>query len=247
MKVFFLSDLHLRDGSSPPAQRFIAFLASEPKRGDILILGGDIFDLLIGNKAVFRVRFRPILDAIVAAASIGVQVYYLEGNHDFHFSSLFRGQTNILVRTEDFSVMLPNGVQVWVAHGDLVDEDDTGYLLLRAATKNAPFRVFVAVMPGSVVDWIGNRSSHASRKYTSERVENEGTDRLRRLYLDFARGKVSEGYRHVLVGHSHLRDQVEIAENGHVGEYLNLGFSADRLTLAVLESGSRFFKILERT
>lgn len=245
MKVFFLSDLHLEDGESPAAKRFASFLLSEPARGDLVLLGGDIFDLLVGNKTVFRARYGAVLGAMTDAAARGVQIFYLEGNHDFHFGGLFSGQTNILVRTDDFSISLPQERRIWVTHGDLIDEDDTGYRLLRSFTKNGPFRAFVAAMPGAVVNWIGSRSSGASRKYTTGRAENEGTDRLRRLYLDFARGKVREGYRHVLVGHSHLRDQIAIEENGAKGEYVNLGFSSDTLVFAVLEPGADFFTLRE--
>lgn len=245
MKVFFLSDLHLESDGSPSADRFVRFLEKEPARGDLVLLGGDIFDLLVGEKQIFRDRFARVLHAMLDAAARGAQIHYLEGNHDFHFRGLFRGQTNIIVRTEDFSITLPDR-RLWITHGDLIDEDDTGYLLLRAATKNKPFRAFVRAMPGRFVDWIGSRSSGASRKYTRGRIENEGTDRLRRLYLDYARGKVRDGFHHVLVGHSHLSDQVAIElESGERGEYLNLGFSPDHLAYAVLEKGATRFEVKE--
>lgn len=242
MQVFFLSDLHLENGTSPGAARFVSFLNTQPMRGDALILGGDIFDLLVGNKVVFRERFRAVIDALVAASSRGVRVHYLEGNHDFHFSAMFGGYSNISVHTGDFDFLTPHGRRIYVSHGDLIDEDDTGYRLLRAATKNGPFRAFVAALPGRAVDLIGSRSSGASRKYTTGRVENEGTERLRRIYLDFARGKVSEGFHHVLVGHSHLRDLVEIEGKG---EYVNLGFSASSLLYAVLPGGAERFEARE--
>ncbi|MGZ6358773.1 MAG: UDP-2,3-diacylglucosamine diphosphatase, partial [Bdellovibrionota bacterium] len=197
MKVFFLSDLHLDSGSSPAAMRFVQFLASEPKRGEILLLGGDIFDLLVGNKRIFRTRFASVLNAITEAGARGVQVHYLEGNHDFHFAGLFRGQGNVHVHTADFAI--PERA-IWVSHGDLIDKEDKGYRFLRFVTKNAPFRAFVWSMPEALVDFIGSRSSGASRKYTSGRVENEGTERLRRIYFEFAGAKIREGYRHVLVG-----------------------------------------------
>jgi UDP-2,3-diacylglucosamine hydrolase len=242
VKVFFLSDLHLETGFSPAAVRFTGFLASQLARGDILLLGGDIFDLLVGDKQLFRERFRPVLDELTAAASRGVQEHYLEGNHDFHFAGIFAGQSKIQIHRDDFE--LPTR-KIYVSHGDLIDEEDKGYRFLRAATKNAPFRAFVAALPGRAVDFIGSRSSGASRKYTSGRVENEGTDRLRKLYSEFARTKVGKGFQHVLVGHSHLQDQVALECGGNRGEYVNLGFSADVLRYAVLEAGASRFEIHE--
>lgn len=240
MKVFFLSDLHIHSGDDPTASRFVQFLRSEPSPGDLLVLGGDIFDLLVGSKRVFRARFAPVLEALRDCTNRGVRLHYLEGNHDFHFAGIFRGFINVTVHRKDFELEA-HGHRIWVSHGDLIDREDKGYLFLRAATKNLPFRVFVKAMPGALVDWIGSRSSGASRKYTTERVENEGTARLRKIYLDFAREKVREGYRHVLVGHSHLQDQVELGG----GEYVNLGFSAEKLLVAVLEKGMERFGIRE--
>jgi len=211
-------------------------------RGDVLILGGDIFDLLVGNKALFRRRFGAIIDALVAASSRGVRVHYLEGNHDFHFAGMFRGHSNIHVHVGDFDLLTTHGRRIYVSHGDLIDKEDTGYRLLRAATKNGPFRAFVAALPGRAVDWIGSQSSGASRKYTAGRVENEGTERLRRIYLAFARGKVSEGFQHVLLGHSHLRDVINIEGQG---EYVNLGFSASSLLYAALPGGAERFETHE--
>ncbi|HEY8278133.1 MAG TPA: UDP-2,3-diacylglucosamine diphosphatase [Bdellovibrionota bacterium] len=245
MKVFFLSDLHLPDGESPSARRFVEFLEQEPKPGDVLILGGDIFDLLVGDKRVFRRRYGRALGAIEAAASRGVCVYYLEGNHDFHFTGIFRGRANLNVRFKDFELMV-NGHKIWVSHGDLIDTTDKGYRLLRAVTKNALFRAFVAAVPDGFVDFVGNRSSEASRKYTSGQIDDKNTRRIRDLYLKFAKEKVRAGAHHVLVGHSHLRDQIPIVEGQGKGEYVNLGYFSDKLPFAVLEPGEEKFQLKER-
>jgi UDP-2,3-diacylglucosamine hydrolase len=246
VKVFFLSDLHLESGTSGPALRFARFLLEEPRRGDIVILGGDIFDLLVGSKAVFWERFSGIFNALKDAGSRGVRVHYLEGNHDFHFSPIFAGHSNIVVYTADFEISTNLRHRLWVSHGDLIDSEDAGYRFLRAFTKNAVFRTFLLALPGKFVDFIGSSSSGASRKYSTGRAENEGTGRLRKLYLEFARSKVREGYRHVLVGHSHLFDHIAIEAGSERGEYLNLGFSPDLLRFGVLLEGSERFEIRER-
>ncbi len=241
MNVFFLSDIHLRDGSDPQAARLVSFFAGKPISGDTVILGGDIFDLLVGNKRIFRRRFAPVLEAIEAAASRGVVVYYLEGNHDFHFSGIVAG---VQVRFNDFDVTAHNR-RIWVSHGDLIDESDYGYRFLRWFTKNFFFRMFVAAVPDFVVDLIGRFSSKKSRDYTSQKGSDLALERVRNLYVGFAREKVRMGTDHVLVGHSHLRDQVSIKDGPHIGEYVNLGFSGDRLVYAVLEQGADKFAMRE--
>jgi UDP-2,3-diacylglucosamine hydrolase len=245
VKAFFFSDLHLETGTTEAAQRFTRFLLSEPRKADLVLLGGDIFDLLVGNKALFRERFAPVIAAMKEAAARGAHVHYLEGNHDFHFASVFAGQSNIHVHTADFEVRAASGRRIFVSHGDLIDEADKGYRFLRAFTKNPLFRGFVFTLPGQAVDFIGSHSSGASRKYTTGRGENEGTDRLRKLYLEFARARTQEGFQHVLVGHSHLQDHIPIEVGNHQGEYVNLGFSADLLRYAVLEEGRKAFALRE--
>lgn len=240
MTLYFLSDLHIADGEDPNALRLAQFLEKKPVSGDTVILGGDIFDLFVGNKAIFRARFKIALDAMAAAAARGCRVIYLEGNHDFHFASIFKGQANFEIKKRDFQVEA-HGRRIWISHGDEIDRTDHGYLFLRAVTKNFAFKAFVGALPGAAIDFIGGHSSGASRKYTSNKAETKGTERIRKLYLEFAKSKVRMGFQHVLIGHSHLRDHIPIVDGGHKGEYINLGISGHSLPYAELGPGNSTF------
>jgi UDP-2,3-diacylglucosamine hydrolase len=244
VKVFFLSDIHLRDGDGPQASRLVQLLSTEPAAGDVVLLGGDIFDLFVGDKRVFRRRFAPVLGAIEAAAGRGVELHYLEGNHDFHFSSIFARLEKIRVHFGDHALSAHNR-RILVSHGDLIDQSDYGYRFLRWFTKNALFRLFVRLMPDFFVDFVGRTSSNKSRDYTTQKGSDLQLERVRNLYVNFAREKVRTGTDHVLVGHSHLRDQVSIKDGPHIGEYLNLGYANDRLLYAVLEQGADKFVMKE--
>lgn len=244
MNVYFLSDIHLRDGNDAQGTRLVSFLSSKPVAGDAVILGGDIFDLLVGNKRIFRQRFASVLAAIEGAGARGVSVSYLEGNHDFHFAGMFEGKKGVSVFYDDFDLAAHNR-RIWVSHGDLIDKSDYGYRFLRAFTKNFLFRLFVAALPDFVVDLIGRFSSKRSRDYTSQKGSDLALERVRNLYVSFAREKVRTGTDHVLVGHSHLRDQIAIKDGPHIGEYVNLGFAGDRLVYAVLEQGADKFAMRE--
>lgn len=243
MRIFFLSDLHISHGLDSASTRFEAFLRELPKTGDALILGGDVFDLFIGDKEVFRQKFAGVISAIRVAAESGVTVYYLEGNHDFHIGAVFNGLPGLNIKTDEFNIAL-GGRKITVSHGDMIDPEDTGYRFLRFITRHPLFKLLIRVVPGSWIDGIGNRSSHKSREYNSA-ARDANQDRLRGLYLGFARAKVREGSQHVLVGHSHLRDQVLIEEDGKSGEYVNVGFTPGPLAYAVLENGAENFSIKE--
>jgi UDP-2,3-diacylglucosamine hydrolase len=242
MRVFYVSDLHLSGGQSPAADRFVKFMQL-PQPNDVVVLGGDIFDLYVGDKRVFREKFAPALAAIRASALRGVEVHFLEGNHDFHLQGSFAGLPNFHFHTDDFSLN-PGERRFYFSHGDLIDPEDKGYRLLRAITKNRLFRLFVFLVPNFFVDKIGNWSSHQSRKYNqAERMGQEQQKRIRGLYLEFAKQKVRAGAGSVLIGHSHLPDQVAIAEGGRGGEYINLGFSSEYLPYAEWQAGESRFTI----
>lgn len=247
MSAFFLSDLHLPLGGGEGARRFAGFLDQRLKAGDVLILGGDIFDLFVGNKRVFREGHAVALDALSRAGTRGAKIFYLEGNHDFHVAGALANVPGLEVCTEDFSLDVL-GRQVWVSHGDLIDPTDRGYRFLRWFTRTFPVRALVRLLPGAWLSGLGRASAKQSRKYNSEaRMSDDEQRRLRDLYQEFARGRVAEGYEHVLVGHSHLLDQVEIRAGERRGEYVNLGYSHDSLRYAVLEAGNTRFDLRSHT
>ena len=236
MNVYYVSDLHLRSQDDRVAKYLLDFLKTVPQRGDIFILGGDIFDLFVGNKKVFRKNFSKIITAIRDLDCRGVYVYYIEGNHDFHLRRVFRHQKNIAVEENDFEVRAGRR-SFWFSHGDQIDREDRGYLFLRAVTRSGIFQVLIGMIPDNVFAEVGNWSSKASRKYTNgPRLNPESQERIRNLYKDFAKEKISRGYDYVFVGHSHLFDDLEIDSGTRRGRYINLGFSDSQLVYAHFNS-----------
>lgn len=231
MRLFYLSDLHLHSAHDRNALNLEDFLRRVPKRGDTVALGGDVFDLFVGARKVFLKRFAPILTAMKDAESRGVILYYLEGNHDFHLSRVFRHHPNILVKTGDIELRLHN-YRVHISHGDEIDGEDKGYLLLRAVTRSPVFTAVTALLPDLLYSTVGKWSSRTSRKYTGHQKQSR-SERVRDLFRAFAAAKVEQGTHLVLIGHSHLADQVDFQIDGTArGTYLNLGYSEDELKVA---------------
>jgi UDP-2,3-diacylglucosamine hydrolase len=243
MSAFFLSDLHLPLGPGEGSRRFADLLDQRLGAGDVLILGGDIFDLFVGDKKVFREGHAVAIAALRRAGARGVKTFYLEGNHDFHIAGALAQVPGLEVCVEDFSLDVL-GRQIWVSHGDLIDPTDKGYRFLRWLTRTLPLRALVGLLPGAWISGLGRASARQSRKYNSEaRMSEEEQRRLRGLYQDFARERVAAGYEHVLVGHSHLLDQVDISAGSRRGEYVNLGYSHDFLRYAELGAGGTRFEL----
>lgn len=55
-----------------------------------LILMGDIFDVLVGEISPSHRFAMPYINLLESLANAGLEIIYIEGNHDFNLSSLFK-------------------------------------------------------------------------------------------------------------------------------------------------------------
>src|SRR4051812_11842373 len=83
MRVLVVSDLHISGPEDPLYASLLSLLKDKAQRGDTLVLAGDIFDLFIGAKPIFISRYWEFLQELTSAGRRGVELHYIEGNHDF--------------------------------------------------------------------------------------------------------------------------------------------------------------------
>lgn len=239
MKVYFISDLHLRASNDVVARLFVDFLQSVPQPGDSLVIGGDLFDLFVGNKQAFVEKFSNIIHSILAVSRRGVAVHYAEGNHDFHLREVFALEPRIQVHEDAFALNC-EGNKIWVAHGDRIDPKDHGYHALRFATRTGFVKGLVRALPNAWLEAVGNWSSRQSRKYNNaERIGAVKIKRTKELFQKYAEAKIHEGYRWVFLGHSHLEDRFE--KSGAV--YINAGYSSEVLLYAEANPAQGIFEL----
>jgi UDP-2,3-diacylglucosamine hydrolase len=221
MRVWIFSDLHLTDSSSALYHSFLKTLTVPSQPDDVVVFSGDLFDLLVGDSLYFRRKFKGFFEAVEILANRGVQLHYIEGNHDFHIRKLF--QTAIRfheeeVVLEDHSQATPQ--KIYIAHGDLVDRGDQGYLRLRALLRSTPIRILSGVLPGKWIEAIGNSFSRPLEQKAHEVPESgspEERDRLRSVFRKFAKTKHDSGFAFVVLGHCHDLDSLP-------PYYFNMGY-----------------------
>ncbi|MCO5144341.1 MAG: UDP-2,3-diacylglucosamine diphosphatase [Oligoflexia bacterium] len=242
-RILFLSDLHLDFSNQSQIDKFCAFLRAVPSKDDILVFGGDIFDLFVGNKSFWKIKYSAIFESFRELEEKNIKIKYLEGNHDFYFNKLFKEFTFIEVYKDDFEILF-SGKKIFISHGDLIDPEDKGYRLLRFIFRSKGFEFFVSVLPGWVIQKIGEKSSGVSHKYNREDLISESNKlRLKNLYKRFAESKIKNGYDFVLIGHSHLADNIIIDIENNKGQYINNGFSSEGVLYSVLESNRSLFEV----
>jgi UDP-2,3-diacylglucosamine hydrolase len=54
-----------------------------------LYINGDLFDFWLGDNQLCLVEYRPLLETLRELRDEGVEVVYIEGNHDFYLGKYF--------------------------------------------------------------------------------------------------------------------------------------------------------------
>lgn len=226
-RVRIISDLHVWGSDDPLYARLLGWLKKDVKSGDVIVLAGDIFDMMVGNQRIYRERFSAFFETLREVQDRVAGLYYIEGNHDFWLNSLFRAENvRIQICPKDISVQV-GAKKLYIAHGDLVDPNDWGYRVLRVFLRSPILWAFQKFAPGSFVDWVGqgsSRRSRASRPATTTGLPLDRLERLRKAYRSFSAAKIREGYDAVVLGHCHDRDEMEFKVGDRKGRYLNVGF-----------------------
>jgi UDP-2,3-diacylglucosamine hydrolase len=242
--VYFVSDLHIRSDKDEKAQIFLRFLHLLEKKPTpvTLVLGGDIFDLWLGDHTYFQKKFKGIVDQIRKLVELKHSIYYFEGNHDIHLQKFWQDQVGVTVYTEP-EFLLFDDLVVRFEHGDQMDPDDHGYHFLRWLLRTWFFRWLIFSLPDAVVVKLGQSASQMSRSYT-DRLRDE--TRIRNVMHDHAERIYNKRpFDAIVHGHVHLRDEYLFeAEQKKVASF-NLGSWDQEYPVLVLDKGKWFWEFLK--
>ena len=226
MPLYAVSDLHIRGTDDPLYRSLLLLLRDRACPGDTVVLAGDLFDLFVGNKKIFRERYHEFLEVAGAAGQRGVRIHYIEGNHDFQLKGVFFKIPGIVIHAREFEIEL-GGKRFFFSHGDLVDQKDYGYRALRFFFRSIIMRTFIAVLPDAWIEWIGQTSSRRSSQAKPRLPSALPADRLqylRNTYRSFAADRLAHGADYVVMGHCHDLDEKCFVIDGRPGQYVNVGY-----------------------
>lgn len=254
--VWFVSDIHLRSEEDARYAKFCEFLeARERDQTTHVFLVGDIFDLWFGSDRYFVKRFARACETVKRLTSKGIQVHYFEGNHDLHLSDIWENVlgAKVHVHARYFDLC---GWRVRVEHGDQMNPDDRGYLILRDALRSKPLTWLSKNLPGESIQQIGDRMSRSSRKWTSSRVKARDENAIQKMIRTHAaRAYDEEPFDFLISGHVHVRDdytwnprESEEARSLNLGSWLgpDVGPMAP-MTLLLDSTGVHWKSLVEST
>lgn len=236
MISWFLSDLHLTDIDERNSQTLLRFLFElnlNPTQNRLFLLG-DIFDVWVSDGSAFEKRFQKIVVEIVKLKKAGGEVYYFEGNHDFHVDVFWTRKFGIPVIEDGMDFDL-NGLKVRVEHGDFIS-DDQNYLKYRAFLRTKPLEFLGHLLPGSFWQWVGTKQSGNSRKRTSL-YTSQNTEKIRAQIRRYAQRQYPQKKFDLLVtGHMHVFDDFTFASGGYAVRSINLGTWLEKPRVLKVES-----------
>lgn len=219
--ALFFSDVHLIEPSSLKTKLVIRFLEETASQFDRVYILGDLFDSWPSTSPFLLETFAPVLNALKQLVHSGHEVHYLEGNHDFHLGEHFHKELGIQVYPEDLRISL-GGLTVHLSHGDLGNKDELGYRALRKILRSRLTHSAIRAIPPRWVYEVGLKWSQASRRRDrkqSAMLESKVKD----IYRNNARRLFLDGADVVLMGHTHLPDDVTAIVGGRKCRYINTG------------------------
>lgn len=215
--------------------RFLFYLNRNPRKHRLFLLG-DIFDFWLSDGRAFVRHYQLLVDEIAKFKNAGGEVYYFEGNHDFHVDVFWTKKLNIPV-IEEMQYFDLAGLRVRLEHGDFINPDDEAYLKYRARIRHPWIEPIGHIVPGFFWKWFGEKKSQQSRKKTA-RYTTENTEGLRQMIRTYAKKAYAEQPFDIIVtGHMHICDDHEFEVDGKKVRSINLGTWLEKPRVLLIEEG----------
>lgn len=255
MNAWFLSDLHLKDPKERNSQtclRFFNSLVNGQREASHVILLGDIFDVWVSGHKIFIEKWSELISPLVALRQRGVQIIYVEGNHDMHLKPFWQNKLGAQVYHEiEYLNLGPWTVRI--EHGDLINQQDLAYLKYRKFVRSLPIKFLAHVLPGNFWNHLGERASQKSRQYSSKLREQdralqpeEQDQSLKEMFRQYSECAHSEKeFDFMISGHLHVQDEYQFSVGAKKVTSVNLGswFDSPKVYHLTVESGQ--FETLE--
>ena len=204
-KIYFVSDVHLGASAlsdNPRRERLFAdWLEEISADAQMVFLMGDIFDFWFEYRKVVPRGFTRVLGRIAGLTDNGIPVHFFTGNHDVWVFDYLPRETGVILHRDFFTIEL-SGRKFFLAHGDGLDKDDIGYLLLKKIFTSRVLQWLFARLHPNFAFEIAHRWSKNSRLAKKSEgqefvAENEGMYRYALSVLE------KEHFDYFVFGHRH--------------------------------------------
>ena len=239
MSAIFISDVHLQDATSVKTQVVTRFFQEKASQFNQIFILGDLFDVWPGTTNYLIQKFKPVTQVLGNLVKQGHEVFYIEGNHDFRLGSYFSSELGVKVFASEICVHF-GAVRAFLTHGDLANPKEKGYRFLRAFLRQDLLHLAIKPIPEKWIFDLGANTSKLSRSYQVMQRKPDEASKIRQIYRAAAEEIFHRGYDLVVMGHTHLPDDVSITLNGKKHRYINTGDWVSHFTYLEFD-GSEFY------
>ncbi len=233
--IYFLSDAHLGAEAGQKEifkeKKLLAFLDQVKKDGNYLYILGDLFEFWFEYENVMPKMHFSILTELKELTQKGVKTIYVTGNHDFWLGDFLSKEIGIRICKESVSAE-HQGKKIFIIHGDGLAKKDRGYRILKRILRNRTNIWLYRQLPPDLGIPLAKKVASISRSHTSKK------EKYLEDYVNFARGKIEEGYDAVVMGHTHYPMFRDLGK----GIYMNVGDWIENFTYGKLEGGKLFLE-----
>lgn len=240
-KTYFVSDVHLGapalNNNRQREKLFVKWLDEAASDAEAFYLLGDIFDFWYEYRKVAPRGFVRTLGKIAEITDSGIPVYYFTGNHDVWIYDYLPDEIGIKLHREPI-VKNIGGKTFFLGHGDGLDPNETGYLLLKKlfTSKTAQF-LFSRLHPNLAFHaghlWARqSRLSKGTGPEISKGPEFESTVAFAKKYVrDHEVDFFVFGHRHVLMDESIQAGTRLLILGEWINHFSYAEFNGEELTL----------------
>jgi len=135
----FISDIHLglqaKSIEIEKERKLVKLLNFAADNCKELFIVGDLFDYWFEYRRVYQKGYFRTLTALQDLTQAGIKVNYIIGNHDFMHRNFFEDEIGVELFQDGIEREL-NGKTFFIAHGDGLVKNATGYNILKKIMRN---------------------------------------------------------------------------------------------------------------
>lgn len=245
MQAWFLSDIHIKELNERNSQillRFLFSIRAGERPATHLFLLGDIFDFWVGDQTYYEKKFQPFVQELDLIVKKGIQIFYMEGNHDVHIRKFWQ-RLGVESFVEDRYVTIQDQT-FRLTHGDLMNPDDKTYLKYREFIRRWYMEKVADYIPARPFEVIGKWASLNSRSKSYKQRQLDEID-LRRKIRNYATQSFQEkSFDWIISGHMHVRDDWTSEVQGKKFRSINLGsWFTESKVLCITDQGAEWVDV----
>lgn len=229
MKAYIVSDIHVKhphDQASLFLKKFLQLC--ESTHIDRVYFLGDIFDHMVGEHQQYIKKYDFFFNAIKKLILQNKEIYFFEGNHDFHLIKVFeyflekeKLDENKFIYSKNYVIHEFGDNKVWFGHGDDLDYNNMAYKRWKKIYTSNQFNFLISkIFSFEFLQKFGSWASDDSKKRGKKTFNLE---MAREKYRQGAREIAQLGVNYIIAGHTHIAENFEDNSTSYQFTYLNNG------------------------